>query len=125
MEGFAGEKNFNPIYMLLQVDNYYPSLFVNENLCFVDYQKDDSMSAGIFRQYIDSPHSFAKLRRLEMGLRRNSWNNLIRVAIHYNSSTIIGREKRWLSSSPRKLLTLTTRPLGWLLSRFIKHKVKL
>ena len=122
MTGFPGEKNFNPIYLLLQADNMLPSLILNKNLCFVEYQTGDSMSAGIYRQYTNSPHSFAKMRRLEMTLKRNTLKNLVRVAIHYNSSTIIGREKDWLQTSPRKILTLATRPLGWMLAKYIKFK---
>lgn len=122
MTGFKGEKNFNPIYLLLQADDELPSLILNENLCFVEYQEGDSMSAGIFKQYINSPHSFAKMRRLEMKLKRNNWLNLIRVAVHYNSSTILGKENDWLNSSPRKILTILTRPLGWLLSVYIRNK---
>ena len=124
MEGFEGEKNFNPIYLLLQADNLLPSLFINENLCYVEYQQTDSMSAGIWRQYLNSPHSFAKMRRLEMTLKRNTWRNLLRVAIHYNSSTIIGNEKDWLKTSPRPIPTLLTRPLGWILSKYIRYKAK-
>lgn len=123
MEGFPGEKNFNPIYLLLQADNLLPSLFLNENLCFVEYQIGaDSMSQGIFRQYLDSPNSFAKMRLLEMSLKRNSFKNLLRVNIHYNSSTIIASDPNWLTNSPRKLLTVLTRPLGWILSKYIKIK---
>ena len=123
MIGFPGEKNFNPIYMLIQADQLRPSLFLNKNLCFVDYQTGaDSMSAGIYKQYLNSPRSFAKLRLLEMTLKRNTLRNLIRVTIHYNSSTIIAKEKHWLKNSPCKLITLVTRPLGWILSNYIKHK---
>lgn len=123
MEGYPGEKNFNPIYLLLQADNLLPSLFLNENLCFVEYQIGaDSMSQGIFRQYLDSPNSFAKMRLLEMSLKRNSFKNLLRVNIHYNSSTIIASDPNWLTNSPRKLLTILTRPLGWILSKYIKIK---
>lgn len=123
MKGFPGEKNFNPIYLLLQADNLLPSLFLNENLCFVEYQIGaDSMSQGIFRQYLDSPNSFAKMRLLEMSLKRNSFKNLLRVNIHYNSSTIIASDPNWLTNSPRKLLTILTRPLGWILSKYIKIK---
>ena len=125
MTGFKGEKNFNPIYLLLKADDMLPSLVLNKNLCFVEYQQTDSMSAGIYRQYINSPHSFAKMRRLEMTLNRNTWRNLIRIAIHYNSSCIIGNENDWLSTSPRKLLTIMTRPLGWMLSRYIRFKAKI
>ena len=40
----------------------------NEAFCLVQYQTGDSMSRNIWRQYIDSPRSFAKMRRLEMTL---------------------------------------------------------
>ena len=124
MTGFEGEKNFNPVYLLLQAEALFPSLILNKNLCFVEYQQGDSMSAGIFRQYINSPHSFAKLRRLEMTLQPNSLKNLLRVAIHYNSSTILGHEKDWLKTSPKKLLTILTRPAGWLLAQVVRYKAK-
>lgn len=52
--GFEGEKNFNPVYMLLQVCDERPLLVLNENLCYVDYRQNDSMSAAIYHQYIDS-----------------------------------------------------------------------
>lgn len=123
LKGYDGEKNFNPIYMLLQVDNDYPSLFINKNLCFVDYQENDSMSAGIFKQYLNSPRSFAKMRLLSMQLKRYTWKDLIRNAIHYNSSCIIAGDSNWLRQSPRKLLTVATRPLGWLLTQYIYYKV--
>lgn len=123
MTGFKGEKNFNPIYLLMKADQMLPSLFINKNLCFVEYQIGaDSMSAGIYRQYLNSPNSFAKMRLLEMTLKRNTIRNILRVCIHYNSSTIIASDKNWLRQSPRKITTVITRPLGWLLSRYIKHK---
>ena len=81
--GFEGEKNFNPVYMLLQVCDNYPLLVLNENLCIVEYQQEDSMSRSIYRQYMNSPRSFAKLRLLEMQLKRNTFKNRFRSAIHY------------------------------------------
>ena len=83
MEGFPGEKNFNPIYMLLQVCDDYPLLVLNEPLCLVEYQEGDSMSRHIWRQYFDSPRSFAKMRRLEMGLKRSTPLNRMRSAVHF------------------------------------------
>lgn len=90
--GFPGEKNFNPIYMLLQVCDERPLLVMNENLCFVDYQTGDSMSANIYKQYIDSPRSFAKLRQLEMDLKRSNAANRYRSALHYVSSCLLSGE---------------------------------
>lgn len=123
--GFQGEKNFNPVYMLLQVDNDYPSLFINQNLCFVEYQIQDSMSAGIFRQYLDSPRSFAKLRLLYMSLKRKTLKSDLRNCIHYNSSCMLAHDGNWLKNSPLKIMTIMTRPLGWLLTKYIKFRAKL
>ncbi len=84
-----GEKNFNPIYMLLQVCDDYPLLMVNKPLCLVEYQQNDSMSRNIWRQYFDSPRSFAKMRRLEMHLKRSTVLNRIRSAAHYAADSLI------------------------------------
>ena len=123
-EGFPGEKNFNPVYMLLQVCDDYPLIVLNENLCIVEYQQDDSMSRGIFRQYMNSPRSFAKLRLLEMRLKRNTPLHRLRAAVHYVSSCIIARDKNWLSQASNKLLVLAAAPVGYALSCYIKHKAK-
>ena len=121
--GFSGEKNFNRYYMLMQVGDKYPSLVVNENLCFVEYQQTDSMSAGIFNQYVNSPRSFAKMRILAMQLKRGTLQYRLRSAIHYVSSCVIAQDGDWLKNSPRKLMTLLVFPFGWLLSVYIKGKV--
>ncbi len=122
--GFPGEKNFNPVYMLLQVCDDYPLLVLNENLCNVEYQQSDSMSGGIFRQYMNSPRSFAKMRLLEMQLKRNTFMNKVRSATHYVSSCLIAHDKEWLSKSPLKCMTICVALLGWILSVYIKHKTK-
>lgn len=113
--GFPGEKNFNPVYMQLQLDDEYPMLVLNKNLCWVEYQYQeggDSMSKAIFKQYMDSPRSFAKFRLLEMTLKHSNWKNNFRFAIHYISSCIISKDKKWLRNSPRKLLVIIAVPFG-------------
>ena len=122
--GYEGEKNFNPVYMLLQVCDDYPLLVLNENLCIVEYQQDDSMSRGIYRQYLNSPRSFAKLRLLEMKLKRNTFKNRFRSAVHYVSSCLIARDGKWLSQSSNKSLVLAAAPLGLALYLFILHKTR-
>ena len=120
--GFEGEKNFNPVYMLLQVCDERPLLVLNENLCYVDYQQNDSMSSTIFRQYMDSPRSFAKQRLLEMGLKRNTFVNRFRLAVHYVSSCMIARDNNWLTNAPHKLLVICASPLGGILYLYICYK---
>ena len=122
--GFEGEKNFNPVYMLLQVCDEKPLLVLNENLCYVDYQQNDSMSAVIYRQYMNSPRSFAKLRLLEMGLKRSTIVYRFRSAIHYVSSSIIIKDSNWLKSTHNKILVLLAVPLGMCLYIYIAMKNK-
>ena len=120
--GFEGEKNFNPVYMLLQVCDEKPLLVLNENLCFVEYQQNDSMSKAIFQQYIDSPRSFAKLRLLEMGLKRSTFKNNVRLMVHYIASSLIAKDKDWLKRVPYKFLALATFIPGYLLYVYILLK---
>ena len=61
MPEIKGEKDFNPYYIMLQMDREAPLLVINKVLCIVDYQPD-GMSAGLFRQYEESPVSFGMLR---------------------------------------------------------------
>ena len=122
MEGFPGEKNFNPVYMLLQAADDLPMLLLNENLCFVDYAQSDSMSASIYRQYMDSPRSFAKQRLMEMGLKRSTFRNNVRLMIHYVASCIIARDKDWLRNTHHKLLAVVCAVPGYMLYRYIMYK---
>lgn len=126
MEGFWGEKNFNPIYLLIQVCDKYPLLVLNDNICTVDYQIGaDSMSQGIFRQYLNSPKSFARMRLLEMNLVHNTLKDKFRSAIHYVSSCIISRDGQWLRKCPNKALVILASPFGFLLFLYIKCRAKL
>lgn len=112
--GFPGEKNFNPVYLMLKVCDEYPILLLNENLCNVEYQIGaDSMSQGIWRQYVNSPMSFAKLRLLEMSLKHNTLKNKMRVCIHYISSCLLSKDSEWLKKSPLKAMTLMLFPCGF------------
>lgn len=122
MKGFPNEKNFNPVYMLMQVCDVFPLLVLNENLCFVDYQENDSMSKAIYWQYRNSPKSLVKQRLLELSLKRNTLKNKFRIAIHYISSCIFAKEKKWFSKSPSKTLTILAIPFGVALNLFIRYK---
>ena len=123
MPVFEGAKTFNPIYSYIQVDAQYKFQVINKNLCFIDYQPD-GMSAGIFRQFRDSPHSFAQLRRLYMSMNYEKWTTHFRNSIHYVSSCIFGKEWDFLKTSPRPFTTLLAIPLGILLNIYICYKTR-
>lgn len=119
MPVFEGEKNFNPHYMILKLSAKYKFLSINHPLCIVDYQ-NDGMSANIFRQYMDSPKSFAELRRVIMGLPTVPFKYLCKTTIHYVSSNLIAGNKGYIRKAPRKLLTVLLWPAGYVLSSYIR-----
>ncbi len=124
MPSFENEKNFNPQYMHIKIaqDNVFYA--VNDIYCIVNYQ-NDGMSAGIYRQFLNSPNSFAEFRRIQMTMKPNNWRFIIKNAIHYDSSCILsGNLKDIYLKSPYKLLTVCLFPAGLLLSYYIKMKVK-
>jgi len=126
MIGFPGEKDFNPHYMQMQLMDKYPILILNENLCWVEYQIGaDSMSAGIFKQYVRSPRSYAKYRLMELQMKHGmTLKKKLTRHIHYVSSCILSHDGNWLKNSPDKLLTFLLSPFGVLLTFYIKHKAK-
>lgn len=122
IKAFQGEKNFNPIYLLLQACDDLPMILTNKNLCFVDYQESDSMSKSIWHQYWDSPRSFAKQRTMEMKLKRSNLFNNIRLSVHYIASCLLAKDKNWLKNTPYPALALFCCVPGYLLYLFILFK---
>lgn len=123
MPAFEGEKNFNPHYMILKLSARYRFQAVDAALCIVDYQPD-GMTANQFKQYINSPRSYAELRRVIMGLPRVPLKYLLKTVVHYCSSSQIAQNKNYIKESPKPILTVLCTPLGWLLTAVIKRKVK-
>lgn len=123
MPEFAGEKNFNPHYMILKLSADYRFVAVDAPLCIVDYQPD-GMTANQFKQYVNSPRSYAELRRVIMGLPRVPAGYLLKTTIHYCSSSQISRNRNYIRESPKPLLTLLCTPAGWLLTAYIRRSVK-
>jgi len=111
MKVFFGEKNFNPHYMHLQISMEYDFLVLNENLRFVEYQPG-GMSDSMYRQYRNSPRSFAETRKLYLSFPNTGLRFRMRQCIHYVSSSVIGKNRRFLKESPAKLLTVFSIPFG-------------
>lgn len=120
---FSGEKNFNPHYMHLQIGEKYDFLTLNEVLCIVEYQPG-GMTNSIFRQYYNSPKSFAQTRRLYLSFRNTPFLFRFKQCIHYVSSCILARECHFIKTSPAKVLTFLAIPFGFVLSRIIIYKAK-
>lgn len=119
---FKGEKNFNPIYMIMLIDQKYKFLTINENLCYVDYQ-ENGMAANIYKQYVNSPNSFAAMRLVAMKQPNASLIFIIKQYIHYVSEKLLaGKYKSLFNEDTSPLLVLLSLIPGFLLSYFIKYK---
>lgn len=124
--GFEGERDFNPHYMQMQILNKYPILVLNDNLCWVEYQiGGDSMSQGIFRQYVRSPRSYAKYRLMEMSMKRGmTLKRKLMLHMHYMSSCVLSKDRLCLKNSRNQILSLLMFPFGLLLTLYIRRKAK-
>lgn len=120
---FPGEKNFNPHYMHLQISQEFDFLVLNENLRFVDYQPG-GMSNSMWKQYRNSPNSFAEIRKLYMTFPGTGFKFRFKNAIHYVSSCLLAKKKHFIKESPQKFLTFLALPFGLALKFAVHYKTK-
>ena len=121
MPVFAGEKNFNPHYLIIKLSKQYCFHPVNQCFCLVEYQPD-GMTANIWKQYVNSPRSFAELRRAIMEVPELTWQYRLKNMVHYCSSSQLAGNRNYIKESPRKLLTVLCTPAGWALTWYIRRK---
>ena len=119
---FKGENYVSLGYKYELIDQDYPLLTLNEVLVKVEYRPDGS-SMNMFRQYIKNPQGFAFIRKSSMQLAPTAKRRFME-AIHYVSSSLILKNKRFLQESPKKLLTLCAIPFGIALYLFIRYKTR-
>ncbi len=90
MPSYGTEKFFNPSYMMYQLDQFGKLYVTNDCFCIVDYQPD-GMSSNMYKQYKDSPRSYAETRKLYLRFPETSLKFKIRHSIHYVSSCILAK----------------------------------
>lgn len=118
---FEGEKYVALAYKYRLIDQDYKLVVLDEILCNVEYQTDGS-SGTMWKQYLKYPKGFAFWRKVCMQYPE-SFKRLIIDCVHYCSSSIISKNKYYVSESPRKILTLLCTPIGYGLTIYIKKKV--
>ena len=123
MPVFLGEKNFNPHYLIICLSRQYRFKPVNKCFCLVEYQPD-GMTANIWKQYRNSPNSFAELRRVILQVPGMTARYRFKTAAHYVASNLLARNKQILRRSPAKLLTVLAYPVGVGLALLIQSKSK-
>lgn len=119
---FEGEKYVALAYKYRLIDQDYKLAVLDDVLCNVEYQADGS-SSTMWKQYLKNPRGFAFWRKVCMQYPTSS-KRMVVDCIHYCSSSILAGNCHYISESPKKWLTLVCSPLGWLLTCFIKKKVR-
>lgn len=107
---FEGER-FVPLnYKYLLIDHQYDMVATNDVLCIVEYLADGS-SKNIIRQYLVNPRGFEHERKIRMKYAF-SFKERFRNAVHYVSSAIILKNRKFIADSPKKMLTIAAIPFG-------------
>lgn len=117
---FEGEKYVALAYKYRLIDQNYKLSVLDEVICEVEYQIDGS-SNTMWKQYLRNPKGFAFWRKVCME-HPESVKRLIIDCIHYCSSSFIAKNGKYISQSPKKLLTGLCTPLGFVMTIYIKRK---
>lgn len=118
---YKDEKYVGLSYKYHKIDEDYQMLLLNEPLCVVEYLEDGS-SLNMLNQYKRNPKGFSFLRVELMKLPFASTSFKFRQAIHYVSSDLLLRNRRFLKETPSKLLTILAMPVGTMLYIYILVK---
>lgn len=119
---FEGEKYVALGYKYRLIDQEYKLAVLNEVLCHVEYQTDGS-SNTMFKQYINNPKGFAFWRKVCMEYPESKKRIFI-DCIHYVSSSLISKNKKFVQESPKKMQTVLAIPFGLLLTVYIGVKTR-
>lgn len=119
---FEGEKFVALGYKYTLCDDDYKLLVLNDILCNVEYQADGS-TQNMLRQYRRNPRGWAFMRKFHMA-RGASTKRMFILNVHYVSSCIFAKEKRFIKQSPKKGWTVLACPFGLALNLYIRFKTR-
>ncbi len=119
---FEGERYVGLAYKYMLIDQDYQLLTLEKPLVIVEYQPDGS-SFSMYRQYWNNPRGFSFYRLTEMRFAPTLKRRFV-VCAHYVASSIIARNRHFISESNQKALTILAIPFGIALYLVIRHKVK-
>lgn len=119
---FEGENYVGLGYKYQLIDLEYELLTMNDILCYVDYMPDGS-SRNMYKQYFRNPKGFSFIRKESMKHHPSRRRRFVE-AIHYVSSSIICRNGKFISESPRKLMTILAVPFGTILYLYLHRQYR-
>lgn len=107
---FEGEKYVSLGFKYLLADQDYELVILNEPVCVVEYM-DDGSSLNMVHQYRKNPKGFCFIRKYGMKYAP-TYKRKLMEAIHYVSSSIMIKNKKFLKESPCKITTIISIPFG-------------
>lgn len=119
---FEGEKYVALAYKYRLIDQDYKLAVLNDVLCNVEYQPDGS-SNNMLRQYMRNPRGFAFWRKMCMQYPESP-KRVFMDCVHYVSSSILSKNRRFIAESPKRVLTILAVPFGLALTIYIVLKTK-
>lgn len=117
----SGEKFPAPGYLYRLIDVDYTLFVTNKVLCVVEYLPD-GISKNKFKQFMNSPNSFA-FYRLERMRLANRFGDRFKNAVHYVSSCRFAK-KSIFTNNPYPFITALALPFGILLNLYIRNTNK-
>ncbi|MCL7746066.1 glycosyltransferase family 2 protein [Halalkalibacter alkaliphilus] len=120
---FENEKYVGLAYKYYKLDEEFELLLMNETLCVVEYLADGS-SLNMLNQYRKNPNGFAFYRKELMKLPFATTPFKFRQAIHYVSSSLLTSNRKFVSETPNKGLTVLAIPLGLVLYFYVLSKTR-
>lgn len=119
---FEGEKYSVTSYLYLFIEQQHQLLICNEVFCIVEYLPD-GLTMNLFKQYKQSPKSFAHYRLAKMKFALN-YRERFRNAIHYVSSSLFAKDLGFLGKTEYKATVLLAFPFGVALYFYIQFSTK-
>jgi len=119
---FAGEKYLSLAYKYRLIDQDHKMAVLDEIVCNVEYQQDGSTHT-MWKQYLMNPKGWAFWRKVCIQYPVST-KRMVIDCIHYSSSSIISKNRRFVSESPQKLITAACVPAGFVLSIVTRIKAK-
>lgn len=120
---FEGEKLFPTCYKYFQVDLTHEMLILNEPLCVVEYMPD-GYTKNILKSYRKNLNGYIFYRKFIMTYPNATLSHRYRFAAHYVAESLLAKDLKFLSHSPKKVLTLAAIPPGLLLYFYLCFKGK-
>ncbi len=120
---FEGEKYVGLAYKYHKIDENYKLALTNDVFCIVEYMEDGS-SRNMLKQYANNPKGWCFYRIENLKIPNTSLKYKFKEYIHYVSSSLMIKNKKILSDTPSKIMTILSFPMGFLLYTYININTK-